>query len=391
MSSRQFLVPLFLAPFCLGGCGAVSTVRTAFEMPVAPTPSPRELARARETRAFDSLSKSVAKLNADMVRQILGTTPSKTGTATSTRQPLQPSPFAAQPADSLAGDLSRGANIPITPRAVAISILPARETAYSLLPPLGSNTTLTLPARRLYSSPLGSVGGGISESAQAFLESWAAREGLRRSDEELLGRRNLEDRIDLQAHSALPALDLSLVSPETQLELSNLRLKLIPLLQVPRAQRAQAAAEIEAIEARLNQIWEQETARQAALLRQSLIEIPARLRREGESVLTEQTRQSATQTQERLAQVHRDLATRLQLPTAPSLSMAEETAKSPNSAAVRAQLSAPIIGGLNSPPAATVAVSSGTSDIARRGANPPSRVPGAVATKNERIWRAAVR
>ncbi len=387
MSSRRLFALSLVAPLCLGGCGAVSTVRTAFEMPVVPTPSPSELARARKTRAFDSLSKSVAKLNEDTVRQIFGTTPSKVGSTT--RQQLQPSPFAVQPALSLIGDLKSGADVPLAPDTVAVSIQSARETEYSPLLPWGTSTTRTVGSRRLYSASLGAVGGGINDSAQAFLEEWDARESLRRSDEELLGRRNLEDTIDLQSRSALPALDLSLVSPETQLELSNLRLKLIPLLQVPPAQRLQATAQIEAIEARLSQIWEQETARQAALLRQSLIEIPARLRREGESILLDQTRQSAAQTKERLAQVRRDLENRLQLPALPSLTLVQSKATAPNANGVRAELDAPLIGARSSAPVASVRVGDGNNEIARRGANVSSRIPETIAAKNERIWRAA--
>lgn len=388
MLPRRLLALSFLSLPGLGGCGAVATVRTAFEIPVAPTPSPRELARAKETRGFDSLSNSVAKLNADTVRKIFGATAQKPGAIP--KALWQPAAFAVQPARSLASDLNRGTSVPLSPVQVHVSFAPAHDTGVSL-PPALRESIRTVAARHLFSSPLGATGSGLSDAARAFLQAWAARESLRRSDEELLARRALEDRIAFQTHTAIPEVDLSLVSPETQLELSNLRLQLIPLLQVPPARRARAVAQIEAIEARLNQIWEQETARQAALLQQSLVEIPARLRREGESALSAQVSQSATRTQDRLTEVRRDLQTRLPLPSVSSLGIIQNAATSPDAVSVRAGLARVPGGARTTGSAAAVTVSGSTSEIARRGANPFSRIPGVIVAKNTRVWQQATR
>ncbi len=114
-----------------------------------------------------------------------------------------------------------------------------------------------------------------------FLTDLRARQNDLEAAESELARRALEDRIRASTRGAVEAISLAPVAPETALELSNLRLQLLAQLSVPRAQKAAAAAKIEAIEKRLNEIWEAQTAAQNARLRAAFEELPARLRREG--------------------------------------------------------------------------------------------------------------
>ena len=114
-----------------------------------------------------------------------------------------------------------------------------------------------------------------------FLADLRARQNDLEQAESELARRALEDRIRASTRGAVDAISLAPVSPETALELSNLRLQLLAQLSVPLAQKAAAAAKIEAIEKRLNEIWEAQTAAQNARLRAAFEELPAKLRREG--------------------------------------------------------------------------------------------------------------
>lgn len=388
MFKRRFFVLPLLAPL-LVGCGAVTSVKTAFEIPRAPTPSPQEIARAKKSRAFDSLGKSLAKLNAQTVQTIFGKSAIKTLNKPALRGPA---PFTMNPALALANDLSRNANVPESPRQIAVSIPFASAIGQTQNPLFAANNTRTVPARSLGSRPIANTGNQTRETTRAFLAAWAARESLRRADEELLGRRTLEDFISLQMSGERPAVDLSLVSPEVQLELTNLRLQLLPLLSVPPARRAQAQQRIDAIEARLYQLWEGETARQNALLRQSLVEVPARLRREGESALALQTQQETARTKARLEQVERDLQTRARAPRrVPALKIVQRAATSPDAQKVRAQLFAPFARARRDASGVSMAPLPGTRDIARLGSATSPRTAQAVVAKNQRIWRAAVR
>ena len=114
-----------------------------------------------------------------------------------------------------------------------------------------------------------------------FLSDLRARQNDLEQAESELARRALEDRIRASTRGAVEAISLEPVSPETALELSNLRLQLLAQLSVPAAQKAAATAKIEAIEKRLNEIWEAQTAAQNARLRAAFEELPAKLRREG--------------------------------------------------------------------------------------------------------------
>ena len=132
-----------------------------------------------------------------------------------------------------------------------------------------------------------------------FLADLRERQAALENAQDELARRALEDRIRVATRGAVEAIPLAPVSPETALELSNLRLQLLKQLSVPAAQQAAATAKIEAIEARLNEIWSAQTAAQNARLRAALEELPARLRREGLVALSEA---AARRQSERVAQ-----------------------------------------------------------------------------------------
>lgn len=386
---RRLLVLSLFAPLCLGGCGAVSGVTTAFEMPLAPTPSPRELARLKQTRGFDSLGKSLAKLNSKTVQSLFA--PGQKSVATTpARADRQPAPFASNPASALANDLSRSANGPLAPRQIAVSVAPAQAASAIAGSSLRHNAARTLPARVVATARATTSGNG-SDATRAFLRAWATRESLRRADDETLARRALEDRIALQGRETRPTVDLSLVSPETQLELSNLRLQLLPLLAIPAARRAQAQAQIEAIEARLNQIWQQETARQNSLLRQSLVEVPTRLRNEGEGAIEVQTRASASATLKRLAQVEREQQKGSRARTLPSLAVALRPARAPDALAVRGELRAPATRFQKGAGVALPSPIVGTTEISQRTSSSSNRTAQSVAAKNARVWEQATR
>ncbi len=127
------------------------------------------------------------------------------------------------------------------------------------------------------------AGAAVRQSAalEGFFRSVASRDAVRGRDEAILSRRALEDSIATAQRGAVPELDLSLLPPEITLELTNLRLQLLRNLSKTPAQRAAAREEIRIIEARYAQILREETARQAAKLRQARIETPRQNRSAG--------------------------------------------------------------------------------------------------------------
>jgi hypothetical protein len=128
--------------------------------------------------------------------------------------------------------------------------------------------------------------GGVSTQAgpnralEAFLAQNAARDARRARDEAFLAARSLDGTTELARRRAVAELDLPALSPETALELLNLRLQLLRNLARTPAQRDAAREEIRAIEARYAAILEQQTREQAARLRQVTIELPNQARRE---------------------------------------------------------------------------------------------------------------
>ena len=218
--------------------------------------------------------------------------------------------------------LQSAAKTPAGPRAVYINIdaLARRHTAWQLADELQNQTIAPTAARPLQikvsslqaprasskslldipdvaalpDRPARTLSASVSQrpailASRATLDDFLSDLRARQNDLELaeseLARRALEDRIRASTRGAVEAISLQAVSPETALELSNLRLQLLAQLRVPTAQKAVAAAKIEAIEKRLNAIWEAQTAAQNARLREAFEELPARLRREGLAAL----------------------------------------------------------------------------------------------------------
>ena len=380
---------LLLSPaLLLGGCGTVSQVRTAFEMPVDPTPSPQELARARHTRATDSLSSSLTKLNSETLGRYFSSNKPNAPRPTPTSAP-RPLGLKAQPARDLANDLARSQDVPLAPRQVRVALSSSGVARSTPVPSTSDAATQVLATRAVKTSS--SRTRGSDQSLGEFLRAWASRRSLRRADDELLRQRALEDRIALQTRSVRPTLDLSLVSPETQLKLTNLRLQLIPLLSIPVAQRVQAKQEIEDIEKSLNQIWAEETDRQSKLLNQALVDVPARLRQEGDKVIEANTRLDTEKTQTRLAQVRDSTQQNLDVISLPSLGIIQRSATAPDGAKVRSAVGAPITstpsGSIPSRPAPLPA----EIGITRREPGRLGKSARNMAERTERIWREATR
>ena len=241
-----------------------------------------------------SLERAVSGVNAQTVRQWIDryTAPKKIASAQSGPRAIYIDVDALarrHAAWQLADTLQRDAIAPTRaqPRNVTVPALHAATSrdANNLNVP----DVAALPVR-----PARSISDSISQRAallasRATLDDFLADLRARQNDLELaeseLARRALEDRIRAATRGAVEAISLAPVSPETALELSNLRLQLLAQLSVPLAQKAAAAAKIEAIEKRLNEIWEAQTQAQNARLRAALEELPARLRREGLAAL----------------------------------------------------------------------------------------------------------
>ena len=394
MFALRRATPLLLVPI-LGGCSAVSTVRTAFEMPTPRPLSPREVARARQVRGFDSLSGALSKLSVAQVQTWLGAT--KAAPPLPQRAVLQPGQWAFDPARTLVEDVSRSADLPVAPQPAPVGFfLPQQsEASAETSGAVPVVSTSVLPARWLRAAALDNRAMGGGAATRAFLRGWEARESLRRADEEILGRRALEDRVTLLSRATRPALELTGVSLATQLELSNLRLQLIPLLAATPARRAQAKSQIDRIEARLLEIWGSETARQNALLRESTVEIPARVRHEGELALHNGTLADAAHFETRLAGVKRALDGELAAPNALAtkltIGVLQKQTKVPDVAALRVALAAPMAVRGATETVATPPLLPATGAVARRGRVPLAGRALTSAAKDERVWRAAVR
>lgn len=179
-----------------------------------------------------------------------------------------------------------------------------------------------------------------SAALYSFFRAAAARDRRREADEAFLSRRALEDAIAAARNRAVPELDLSQIPPEVALELTNLRLQLLRNLSKTPAQRAAAREEIRRIEARINQVWREETARQAARIRAARVDLPNQMRRAEQERIA---RQARSETQQRAAarraveretlnllrpDVRADAALRLDLPPAHTLSPPDFTPSS---------------------------------------------------------------
>lgn len=389
--SRFFRFVLLASPLCLSGCGLTPRGQSAFFHPVgAPARAVGGNRSERQAPEFDSLSRSLGALNGTTLDALLKRWQkplAQAGSSSSDRAAFLPSLSVAPalvPAQFSAsaplvfpghsGDYGFSSTFPATPGFETPSgaapiefILPRTVRAVPVLVPSNSKDT---------------------PDVSAFLKGWAARQSLARADEELLERRALNERIALLSHAPLPGVDLSLVAPEVQLELTNLRLELLPLLSVPPAQKARARARIDAIEARLRQIWEAETARQAQVRRHALEEVPARLAREGETALEQSTRRQARLDQQGRAQVAATLANGR--PSTPSLSVRQSGTIAPDAAQARALLQTPFAIPSSPSNVAPAPLSSDTAPLSRSSAVRSASV-SRLAQQQERAWREAIR
>ena len=266
-------------------------------MPPIPQPVPAsEIAANQKAVAARSrsLERAAAGINAKTVTAWInrytapkGAAPAKTGPREISidMDALARRHFAWQLADKLQSD----GIAPTDARQLQINV-PALS-APGAAATAGGNNDLNVPdVAALPVRPARSVSATISQrpaitasraTLDDFLNDLRARQNDLEQAESELARRALEDRIRASTRGAVEAISLAPVSPETALELSNLRLQLLAQLSVPIAQKAAAAAKIEAIEKRLNEIWEAQTAAQNARVRAAFEELPARLRREG--------------------------------------------------------------------------------------------------------------
>ena len=190
----------------------------------------------------------------------------------------------------LADELESGALTPTQARAVSVTVAPVsapKNGSSKSVPSLTAPGVLPIrPARVLSATVSERAALRASRATLAdFLDDLKARQNELENAESELARRALEDRIRVATRGAVEAIALEPVSPATALELSNLRLQLLDQIRKPAAQKAAARAQIESIEARLNAIWEAQTAAQNARLRAALEELPARLRAEGLATL----------------------------------------------------------------------------------------------------------
>lgn len=390
MSRRFLFVPLALS-LCLGGCGVATRVQSAFQMPVAAPARAQSNPNAHQAPELDSLSRSLRKLDRttfDTLIKRWQTPAAKTSASTPKRPAFLPSSWAVpalfqapKPVPSPLVFPARGRDLPFS----APPLAPEVETQSGAAP-----LEFILPRTMTAPSPP-SGGAGTDGDLRAFLSGWAARQSLARADEEFLERRALNERIALLSRAAIPGVDLSLVPPEVQLELTNLRLELLPLLSSSPGQKARAQNRINAIEARLRQIWEAETARQARVRRQALEEAPARLGREGEAALGLATRNQARFDQEQRARV-RDAHSQGRPSVLPALSVRQNGTLAPDAKRVRALLQTPFTPSapsFNAGIIAPLSLDNAPLSIVRNGVS-----SGSVARRFEqqaRVWRAATR
>lgn len=387
---------LLVVPFALSGCGVAPRVQSAFGRPVAPPTRPANRRYARQAPEFDSLSCSLGQLDHttfDALIKRWNASPAKAKAPSRARAAFVPSLSPVESVRFLAHD---SASSPLLPRGRAgdfgfspTSFAPEWKTQNGAAP-LQVVSPRTLRAFRSPpdgAAPSSDVPDG---DARAFLEGWAARQSLSRTDEEFLGRRALNERIALLSRTPIPSVDLSLVPPDVQLELTNLRLQLAPLLSVSPAQKARAQQRINAIEARLRQIWKAETARQAQARRQTLEEVPARLAREGEAALQQNTRKQTRLDQEQRARVRYDLQRRLRFSAPAPLLVRQSAALAPDAREMRALLKTPFVPLPAAPDPAPMPLASDNAPLSF-----PQSASVGLAThqmaQQARVWREATR
>ncbi len=288
--SRAVWAGVLLGAITLGGCSALPKVIP----PIPQPPTAAEIAANDKAAAARSrsLERAVSGINAKTVRAWIDRYTAPASAATSKAKPrairIDIDALARRHAAwLLADELQREAIAPTDARQISVRVpslapvAPAKNVAGVLAIP-DINNLPTRSARSVTATMNQRPAIAASRATlDDFLADLRARQNDLESAETELARRALEDRIRAATRGAVEAISLTPVSPETALELSNLRLQLLAQLSVPIAQKAAAAAKIEAIEKRLNDIWARQTAEQNARLRAAFEELPARLRREG--------------------------------------------------------------------------------------------------------------
>ena len=264
--------------------------------PIPPIPEPvppaeiaaNEKAAAARSR---SLERAVSGINAETMRAWIDRYTAPAGATATKAGPravyIDIDALARRHAAwQLADKMQRDAIVPTAARQIQVSV-PALSSPSNAR---GKNSLNIPSVGALPVRPARDVSATISQrpaivasraTLDDFLSDLRARQNDLEAAESELARRALEDRIRAATRGAVEAISLAPVSPETALELSNLRLQLLAQLRVPLEQKAAAATRIEEIQKRLNEVWARQTEEQNARLRAAFDELPARLRREG--------------------------------------------------------------------------------------------------------------
>ena len=293
-SSRVAWAGVLLGAGFLGGCSALPQVIP----PIPQPPTAVEIAANDKAAAARSrsLERAVAGINAKTVTAWINrySAPARVATAKAGPRAIRidvDSLARRHAAWLLADDLQRETIAPTDARQIGVrvpSLAPVNPTK-NVAGELAIPNINALPTRAARSVTATLNQRPAIAASRATLDDFLSDLRTRQNDLEVaesdLARRALEGRIRAATRGAVEAISLTPVSPETALELSNLRLQLLEQLSVPVAQKAAAAAKIEAIEKRLNDIWERQTQEQNARLRAAFEELPARLRREGLAAL----------------------------------------------------------------------------------------------------------
>ncbi|HEX9998564.1 MAG TPA: hypothetical protein VGB45_15600 [Abditibacterium sp.] len=290
----RFVSPALLV--ALSGC-SIAPPAPIF---TSPTPVPSIQKRAQEAARYRSVGDAFAKIDAKTVRAWVDRWSAPGGLAAQNRPRavrIDAETLARRhPAWLLANSLENGTISPASPQIARVLAMSGPSTSLTL-PLKPSEATQTLPPKVVGENFEGNTAKNRQNAAlNRFFADAAARDALRGRDEAFLSRRALEDSIAAAQRGAVDAIDLSLVPPDVALELTNLRLQLVRNLAKTPAERAAARAELERIEERYAQIWREQTALQAARLREVSRDLPTRQRREG---LERITRESAIQTEKR--------------------------------------------------------------------------------------------
>lgn len=309
---------LLLAAIGSGGC----SVSPATAPPSVALPGSQVEANSPRTR---SLERALSSVNGDTVRAWINRyTAPKNGAAIAPTQPraiyIDVDILARRHAAwQLADELQGGALAPTKARQIGVATLASSAQSArgkrALPHVLAIPAPATLPVRPARALSATESNDAAQRNSRAtlndFLAALRTRQIALEGAQTDLERQALENRIRAATRGAVEAVELEPVSPETALELSNLRLQLLAQLRVPAAKQAAAAAEIERIEARLNAIWSAQTAAQNARLRAALEELPARLRREGLAALDQAAARRQSERAATNAELRRTIEARL--------------------------------------------------------------------------------